>query len=209
MLVGIDVTHPSPGSVKEAPSIAAIVASIDKRFAQFPGSIRIQESRKEMVSDLDEMFRSRLILYREKNKALPTDIMVYRDGVSEGQYNIVLREELPALKAACRKVYGDATQPRISIIVVGKRHHTRFYPTDKKDADGTGTDERPKTTGNPKPGTIVDRGITMEQGWDFYLQPHKCLQGTAKPAHYIVIHHEMKLDANEMESIVRSSTPIA
>ena len=48
MLVGMDVTHPSPGSIRGTPSIAAVVASIDDNFAQFPASLRIQETRKEV-----------------------------------------------------------------------------------------------------------------------------------------------------------------
>ena len=47
MLVGIDVTHPGPGSVKGTPSIAAVVASYDKEFAQYPASMNLQESKKE------------------------------------------------------------------------------------------------------------------------------------------------------------------
>jgi eukaryotic translation initiation factor 2C len=35
------------------------------------------------------------------------------------------------------------------IVVLGKRHHTRFYPTDAANAD---------QNGNPKAGTVVDRG---------------------------------------------------
>ena len=48
MLVGMDVTHPGPGSIKGTPSIAAVVASYDDFYAQFPASLRIQESRKEV-----------------------------------------------------------------------------------------------------------------------------------------------------------------
>ena len=48
MLVGMDVTHPSPGSVRGTPSIAAVVATIDDNFAQFPAGLRIQETRKEV-----------------------------------------------------------------------------------------------------------------------------------------------------------------
>ena len=48
MLVGIDVTHPGPGSVKGTPSIAAVVASFDIDYAQYPASMEIQESRKEV-----------------------------------------------------------------------------------------------------------------------------------------------------------------
>ena len=61
MLVGMDVTHPGPGSIEGMPSIAAVVASVDSNFAQFPASLRCQESRKEVsissitVMDHDSM----------------------------------------------------------------------------------------------------------------------------------------------------------
>ena len=48
MMVGIDVTHPGPGSREGTPSIAAVVASVDDSFVQFPASLRIQESKKEV-----------------------------------------------------------------------------------------------------------------------------------------------------------------
>lgn len=87
MMIGIDVTHPGPGSVKGTPSIAAVVASCDDDFAQFPCSLEIQESKKEMVTNLDKMVYERLAHYRAKNKnqkkSIPERILVYRDGVSE------------------------------------------------------------------------------------------------------------------------------
>jgi len=48
MMVGIDVTHPGPGSREGTPSIAAVVASVDDSFVQFPASLRIQETKKEV-----------------------------------------------------------------------------------------------------------------------------------------------------------------
>ena len=48
MLVGIDVTHPGLGSVKGTPSIAAVVASVDNLFSQYPASMEIQETKKEV-----------------------------------------------------------------------------------------------------------------------------------------------------------------
>lgn len=48
MLVGIDVTHPSPNSVKGTPSIAAVVASVDHLYAQYPASMEMQKSKKEV-----------------------------------------------------------------------------------------------------------------------------------------------------------------
>jgi eukaryotic translation initiation factor 2C len=188
MLVGIDVTHPSPGSASSAPSIAGIVASVDRQLGQWPADIKIQAPRQEMVADLDELLKSRLQLWAHHNKgAYPENIIIYRDGVSEGQYEIVLDKELPLLKKACKELYpaSDTAKglPRFTIDVVGKRHHTRFYATTEDTAD-----ERSK---NPLNGTVVDRGVTEARNWDFYLQAHKALQGTARPAHYFTVWDEI------------------
>ena len=81
MVVGIDVTHPQPGSVKGTPSIAGIVASVDASFAQWPGNICCQESRKEMVSALDALVEERLSLWVSRNRGRTLKhILVYRDG---------------------------------------------------------------------------------------------------------------------------------
>lgn len=48
MIVGADVTHPGPTSVDGTPSIAAVVASVDGYFVQYPASIRLQENKKEV-----------------------------------------------------------------------------------------------------------------------------------------------------------------
>lgn len=180
MLVGIDVTHPPPGSSGSAPSVAGIVASIDATLAQWPAEIRIQPARQEMVTDLDNLLRSRLKLWaHHNNNKYPENIVVYRDGVSEGQSDTVINSELPLLKQACEAVYpaNDTKKglPRMAVVVVGKRHNTRFYPTSDQDAD---------RSANPLPGTVVDRGITEPRNWDFYLQAHSVLQGTTRPAHY-------------------------
>jgi hypothetical protein len=189
MIVGIDVTHPSAQSPKEAPSVAGMVASIDHKLGQWPAILSIQpKGRQEMVADLTEMLKSRLRLWRQKGKhsELPENILVYRDGVSEGQYQLVLDQELPLLRAACREMYPASDQkkglPRLTVAIVGKRHHTRFYPTTVADAD---------KGGNTKPGTVVDRGVTEARSWDFFLQAHTALQGTARPGHYYVVLDEI------------------
>ncbi|KAF2105445.1 putative RNA interference and gene silencing protein [Lophiotrema nucula] len=181
MVVGIDVTHPSPGSSSNAPSVSAMVASVDKFLGQWPATLRIQRARQENVDDLAEMLKSRLNLWKTKGKhtALPENILIYRDGVSEGQYDMVLSQELPQLRRACEQVYPAADKqkglPRFTVIICGKRHKTRFYPTAEQDCD---------RSGNTKPGTVVDRGVTEARNWDFFLQAHAALQGTARPCHY-------------------------
>jgi eukaryotic translation initiation factor 2C len=85
MMVGIDVTHRGFGSKDGAPSIAAVVASEDHDFVQFPASLRIQQVEKveEMLTQLKDMMVERLDHYKAKNGSLPKRIFVFRDGVSE------------------------------------------------------------------------------------------------------------------------------
>jgi hypothetical protein len=69
------------------------------------------------------MVVERLQLYKTRNQTLPQCIIFYRNGVSEGQSDHVLRHELPQIQRACTKVYGakDPT-PLLSIIIYGKRY---------------------------------------------------------------------------------------
>jgi eukaryotic translation initiation factor 2C len=213
MLAGIDVTHPSPGSAEGSPSIAGVVASVDELLSQWPGSLRSQRGREEMVQGFTEMILERLELWRKVNRNLPNKIIIFRDGVSEGQYNLVLDQELPPIQEAFKKLYGNSTKwpkvrrrnphthtkknanhSQVTIIIVGERHHTRFYPTDNKHMD--------QRSGNPMSETVVDRGVTPHYLWDFFLQAHKGLQGTARPAHYVVIKDELKFSQDALESFV-------
>lgn len=186
MVVGIDVTHPAPGASRLAPSVSAMVASIDQYLGQWPAVLRVQRGRQEEVTVLTEMLASRLELWRNKHKSLPDNILVYRDGVSEGQFDMVTRSEIPQLRAACKKLYPatatKANLPRITVVICGKRHKTRFYPTAEQDCD---------RSGNTKPGTVVDTSVTDPHKWDFFLQAHAALQGTARPCHYYVVHDEI------------------
>lgn len=200
MVIGIDVSHPSHAVIEGAKSIAGVVANaIDGNFSQWPCSLRTQDG--EIVTELQEMVEERLDIWYEKNKETwPKRILVYRDGVSDSQYDEVLQKELVGIKAACAKKTN--VEVPVTLVIVAKRHHIRLYPTTATQSDKYFNSKR---FGNPLPGTVVDRGVTMETGWDFYLQAHDCLQGTAKPAHYVVLENGIgntTLNAEGLERIV-------
>ncbi|KAG9307964.1 ribonuclease H-like domain-containing protein [Chiua virens] len=198
MVVGMDVTHPSPGSAVGTPSIAAVVASIDNSFAQYPASLEMQESKKEMITNLKDMMIDRIKLFQKKNSGkLPERILVYRDGVSEGQFNIVRVEERPLMFEAFKAFNTPKApyRPKLTIIICGKRHHTRFYPTEEENGD---------RDGNPRPGTVVDRGVTAIYDFDFFLQAHGGLQGTTRPTHYYVVHDDIGFNANGIQGLTNA-----
>lgn len=182
MILGVDVSHPSTDDQKsQLPSIAGLVMC-DKHLAHYYSVLSIQNKRQEMISSLGSMVECMLHKWQRLHGTLPRNIVVYRDGFSEGQYGMVRDQELNFIKNACGPIYAATSlpQPRITVIIVAKRHHTRFAP--KYDAD-------PK--GNCRNGLVVDRGITDPKVWNFFLQSHSTLQGTARPGYYVVIHDEI------------------
>ncbi|KAI0248543.1 Piwi-domain-containing protein [Lactifluus subvellereus] len=199
ILVGIDVTHPGSSSVPGTPSIAGVVASVDKDFVQFPASLRLQKSKQEGIAELADMMIERLQAFRKRSGLLPKRMIIFRDGVSEGQYDKVNREELPQIFEAFKRI--DPKNPRyhptLTIFICGKRHNARFFPTSSEFAD---------RNGNTRPGTVVDKGVTSMLDFDFYLQAHAGLQGTVKPTHYVVIYDESSLTADAAQQGVHTAS---
>ncbi|KAI5464622.1 ribonuclease H-like domain-containing protein [Mariannaea sp. PMI_226] len=186
MVVGYDVTHPTnmpSGKGDGIPSLVGLVSSIDRDMGQWPSVSWEQNSKQEMVGDrLTTEFITRLELWQAHNQQrLPENIVIFRDGVSEGQFTQVLDDELPLIRAAFQSKYKKAA-PQLTIVVSVKRHHTRFYPTNEKDA---------LRNGNVRNGTVVDRGVTQARLWDFFLTAHAAIKGTARPAHYTVLLDEI------------------
>ncbi|KAF5019913.1 hypothetical protein F66182_8075 [Fusarium sp. NRRL 66182] len=201
MVVGYDVTHPTnmPANKSDAaPSLVGLVATIDRDMGQWPSISWEQSSKQEMLDEtLTEAFKSRLALWQKHNsQQLPENIVIFRDGVSEGQFAQVLNKELPRIRIACNAMYPKNRSPKISILVSVKRHQTRFYPT---------VEENLGPNNNISNGTVVDRGVTQARYWDFFLTAHASLKGTARPAHYTVLLDEIfrakhgAESANELE----------
>lgn len=154
MLLGADVTH--SGS-RLLPSICAVVGSYQPDFTRLPASLSIQPNG-EMIKDMERMFEERLDYFISKNtQRRPDSIIMFRDGVSESQYRHVLDQEVSLIdKVLNRKggktVTGKGDKTKLTVVVVGKRHNTRFFPSNP-DPDFTHKDNTP-------PGLVVDRFVT-------------------------------------------------
>lgn len=146
------------------------------------------------------MVEERLLAYMKHHPEdlLPKHILFYRDGVSESQYGMVRRYELSQVQEACR-ILSQKYQlepPNITMLVVGKRHHTRFYPASTSaDADK-----------NLKPGLIVDHTVVTPEYQNFYLQSHDAELGRARSGHYVVIENETGYSPEKLQELVSATT---
>lgn len=117
---------------------------------------------------------------------------------------MVKLEELPQVREAYNAavdylkiaITDRKPPPKVTILVVGKRHHARFYPTDNKK--------------QVEAGLVVDTDVVNPNYSNFYLQSHDSPKGTARSAHYVVIENESGYNLKELEELVcyRSSPTI-
>uniref|UniRef100_A0A0N4Z625 Protein argonaute-1 n=1 Tax=Parastrongyloides trichosuri TaxID=131310 RepID=A0A0N4Z625_PARTI len=191
IFLGADITHPPAGDSRK-PSIAAVVGSMDAHPSRYAATVRVQQHRHEIISDMAYMVRELLIQFYKNTHFKPTRIVLYRDGISEGQFLNVLQYELRAIREACMTLE-KGYQPGITYIAVQKRHHTRLFAVDKKDQVGKAQ--------NIPPGTTVDSGITHPLEYDFFLCSHAGIQGTSRPSHYHVLWDDNQLKADELQQL--------
>ncbi|KAL5538148.1 hypothetical protein UlMin_045912 [Ulmus minor] len=210
IIFGADVTHPQPGE-DSAPSIAAIVASMDwPEVTKYRALVSAQTHRVEIIQDMFKvehdpkrgvvnggMIREHLIAFYRSTGQKPDRIIFYRDGVSEGQFSQVLLYEVDAIRKACNSIQSDYA-PRVTFIVVQKRHHTRLFPEDHGNRNST------DRSGNIQPGTVVETQICHPSEFDFYLNSHAGIQGTSRPSHYHVLYDENAFTADALQVLTNN-----
>lgn len=157
------------------------------------------------------MIQERVVHYHKRWTKIPEHILFYRDGVSKSQYGMVYLEELPLIRDGCKyaidelKLPADTPHPKITLLVVGKRHHTRFLPyfDDKQQKMPQGWfPGNKKLDKNLPPGLIIDHTVVNAHQFSFYLQSHDSPQGTARSGHYVVIINESNYSVEKLQEVV-------
>lgn len=100
MIIGADVSHAAPGL--EQASMAAMTMSLDRTASRYAAAVESNGSRVEMITsdNINSMLRP-LVDYWMKNIGggnLPKHVYYFRDGVSEGQFGPLLKQEVADMK---------------------------------------------------------------------------------------------------------------
>ncbi|ESQ42126.1 hypothetical protein EUTSA_v10015501mg [Eutrema salsugineum] len=199
IIIGMDVSHGSPGQ-SDVPSISAVVSSREwPLISKYKACVRTQSPKVEMIDNLfnrvsdkvdDGIMRELLDDFKSCSGMKPDHIIVFRDGLSESQFNQVLNIELGQMKQAC-KFLEENWYPKFTVIIAQKKHHTRFFQ-ERRPAD------------NVPPGTIIDSKICHPRNNDFYLCAHAGMLGTTRPTHYHVLYDEIGFSTDDLQELVHS-----
>ncbi|PWA71048.1 protein argonaute 2 [Artemisia annua] len=190
MFIGADVSHPD--ELKRLSynysSVAAVVGSVNPPSAtRYIARVSLQSPVKEEIVDFGSMCLELVNAYEELNGMKPKKIVVFRDGVSDSQFDMVLNKEMGDMKKA---IYTKTYCPLITFVVARKRHNIRLFSDDER------------VWGNVPPGTVVDTAIVHPFEFDFYLCSHFGATGTSKPTHYTVIWDENGFSSDEMQKLI-------
>ncbi|XP_068166185.1 piwi-like protein 2 [Antennarius striatus] len=186
MVVGVDVHHDIS---KKRQSVMGFVASLNSSLTHWYSRVTFQTPNQELISGFRVCFLAALQKYYEVNHNLPDKIVVYRDGVSDGQLKMVELYEIPQL-IDCFEKYPNY-EPKFVFIVVQKRINTTIYSCN----------EAASNFGTPRPGTVLDHTLTRREWVDFYLMAHHIRNGCGLPTHYICLYNTANLSPYHMQRL--------
>ncbi|WAQ95553.1 PIWL2-like protein [Mya arenaria] len=190
MVVGIDIYHDSAAKKQ---SICGFVASMNKNCTRWFSRCKVQPVSQELVDGLKFCLVSALTKFHETNHFLPEKIVVFRDGVGDGQLNTVADYEVDQLKSTFSH-FGEEYCPKMSVVIVQKRINTRIFCHKGRQLD------------NPPSGTVVDHSITRRDRYDYFLVSQHVRQGTVSPTHYIVVSDDTGMKPDHMQRLTYKMT---
>ncbi|KAG6794632.1 aubergine isoform X1 [Apis mellifera caucasica] len=180
MVVGYDVCHDPADKSRD---FGAMVASLDRSLTRYYSAVAAHTTGEELSDEFGESLEKAVLCYRQVNKILPSHIVIYRDGVGEGQVPYVYKHEVDDIKAKLNKLYGDPSTIKLAFVIVTKRINTRLFYNQN----------------NPPPGTVVDDIVTNPLRYDFFIVSQSVRQGTVTPCAYNVIADSTGWKADQMQ----------
>ncbi|KAI1702534.1 piwi domain-containing protein [Ditylenchus destructor] len=204
LVIGYDVchkeTHYKNGKCID-PSVVGICANMAKHPHIFCGDYFYQENRRENVDSNQLTDRVKWVLETAtaqrvaSGKYLPKYLFILRDGVSHGQYKMVIEQELPAIEAGC-KAFDANYSPKIVVVICTKRHMNRFFETQQ---NGNGL-----AMVNLLPGSVMDEKFSTEGLQEYFMLSHNPIKGTAKVTAYQILVNQINLSKTQVQDFLHS-----
>ena len=129
------------------------------------------------------------------------NIVIYRDAVNARQQNVVREVEIPVIKQALADINKKFEEEKIEnpfkdakwiLILVSKMNEIKLF------LEMNSQENNQEYITNIPVGTLVDRVITNQDKYDFYLNSAESRQGTCSSTHYTVLYDDTELSASQI-----------
>ncbi|TKR59864.1 hypothetical protein L596_029474 [Steinernema carpocapsae] len=203
MFMGFDVSHPGLGARNEnGVTPTAVGMSFTKNSdLEVVGRLWYQEPREHLIPNMKDHIVEALETFKKHSGKFPELVVVFRGGVSEGEYEKVQTKEVQEFQDAFQQLK-FSRKPILKIVVVQRNSGYRLMPAQRNDF---GYQKNEALVQNVVPGTCADAEIVDQKRTEFVLVPHQAIQGTAKPSKYVLLHDEApKMSKEELSTIAHT-----
>ncbi|VDM54782.1 unnamed protein product [Angiostrongylus costaricensis] len=194
MFVAFELSHPAALSFydrqnkKAAKEPTVVGFAYSKTLAtDYTGCWWYQQPHLHNIQYIRDHFNVAFTCYFEENKSLPAEVVVYRSGASEGEFNQI-KEEVRDIRAVAESMRdhngGKPYRPRITVIVVQSRSNYRITPASSVE-ERSGRLRAAEL--NVPSGTCVDADIVNLRFREFIMTSQQASIGTSRPVRYTII----------------------
>lgn len=121
MFLGMDVYHDPR---RRNPSVTAVVASINPSYTKYYTRVIFQTAQQENISSLRPLLIEALTSFCEECGAFPDRVIMFRDGIGDGQLQLTKEHEVSQMQSAFQFL---GINPLFTFCVVQKRINTRLF----------------------------------------------------------------------------------
>ena len=194
----------STSKINKDKSITSVAISIGTKLYEYIFFSTTSESEESNISPslYSILFKAFKTLGKILKKPIH-NIVIYRDAVNDKQQELIKKIEIPVIKKVLEDINikiekdlkKDETSPfkqtKWILILVSKLNEIKMFLEDNEGNNNEGVSNIPV-------GTLVDRVITNQDKYDFYLNSAESRQGTCSSTHYIILHDDTTLSASQI-----------
>ncbi|KAK0403128.1 hypothetical protein QR680_016731 [Steinernema hermaphroditum] len=200
LVVGFAVNHSKCHENRIATAkqstVFGFAANVKKHPDDFVGDYFFEEAgRTEKSASIMTVMESCVRRFHRARGFYPSEVIVFRNGASDGQYGYIQEYEIPMIERAMEN--SGAVSALLTVVIPQKAHNFRLLPRFLDPSDHI-------TKQNVQSGTVLDHGVVHPLYTEYYLNSHAGVAGSSKTPRYTVLYDQNSLTMDDLQNLTHS-----
>ena len=188
-------------------SLLSVAISIGSKLYEYMFFSTTIQGTDISSSLYDILYKAFKIIGKVMKKPI-SNIVIYREAVNAKKHSFIRDTEIPTIKRVLKDISNKLDKKlekkeekneinpfkdsKWILILVSKINEIKLFQEDKQKGNNQ------ENIINVPTGTLIDRVITSQDKYDFYLNSASAIQGTCSSTHYIILYDDTKLSASQI-----------
>ncbi|KAL4470825.1 hypothetical protein ABPG73_000085 [Tetrahymena malaccensis] len=183
MIIGIET------SMKKLKNqqVIGVVASINQDFTKYFSDVDVRKDNDTALPTLSKIVTKAIEAYVKNTKNVPSEVIVYRQGLGEGQIQQSFNLEIKAIQNGFKN-FKAGFNPRMAFFQVNRKIGQKFYQSSSSDK---------AEVQNPASGTIVASQV-VQNNFEFFMAAQNCNSGVCTPTKYTCLYNDTNLKEDQI-----------